>query len=151
MTTRSLQVSRTDLSLAPLELWQPGKYVIVDGSFGPGAQTYRRLTVDSPWVAGRFLTNAVADVQMVPLVIQVQSPDEAGLEPNITELLAAFKQFSFTMTSVHHGLGTQAWWCERADYAVGPSGVIDDFDLKFYEQAVSFTIPRSPVNAVGAF
>lgn len=151
MSVRSLLVSRTDLALPPLELWQPGKYVITDDSFGPGQQTYRRTFVDSPWVAGRFLTAAVKDVQIVPAVIQVQAPDEAALTANIKELIDAVTQFSFTMTSTQHGLGVQAWRCERADYAIGAAGVIVDFDLIFNEQPVALSIPRSPINVSGEF
>lgn len=146
-----MTVSRTSLSstLGPLELWNPGTYVIPDGTFGPGEQTHRRLTVSSPWVRGRFATSIVADAQIAPLQVLVQSPTEVELDQRIAHLIDAMTQFTYTITFTQYGLGTNSWVCEQADYAVGPGGVIDNFGLLFFEQPVTFSVPRSPVNAFG--
>lgn len=151
MTARSLTISRTELALPALQLWDPPDYFVLDDSFGPGQQTKRRETVQSPWVHGRFATSIVKDVQVATMAVQVTASSEAGLATRIAALLAAFDQFTFYLTATQHGLGTFSWVCESADYAVGPGGAINDFDLKTtpYGQVVTASIPRSPIAALG--
>lgn len=154
MSTRSLTISRTELSLGPLQLWDPGNgYFVLDNTFGGGQQTKRRETVQSPWVHGRFATAIVKDVQIAPLAVEVMADSEAVLTTRIQALLAALDQFSFILTAEQHGLGQFSWICESADWSVGPAGVIDDFDLTMapYGQVVTATIPRSPIPATGIF
>lgn len=150
MTARSLLVTRTVLALSDLQLWQPGTFTVLGDAFGPGAQVRRRETVTSPYVKGRTLLSAVDDVQLASLSIEVGSTSGSGLSTNIAVLLAAFSQSTFTMSAIWDDVAV-SWTCEAADYAVGPAGVLQDHDLKFFTQVVALTVPRSPVAVSGAF
>lgn len=146
--SRSLLVSRDELSLADLQLWAPPTFLLPEGGFAIGAQTHRRETITSPFTPGRFLIGLVPDVQVNRLVVQVRGSSGSDLRSLVGTVLAAFTQTSYTVTSNYDGL-IGSWDCEPADYSVGAEGVVDEFDLSFYEQAVTLLFPRSPLPLTG--
>lgn len=149
--SRSLLISRTDLSLSPLQLWNPPTYRILGDSFGPGAQVLRRTFTESQWVPGRFLRAAVADMQIAPLTLQVGGTSGSDLATNLAAVIAAFEQWSYTLTAVHDGLSF-SWTCEAADYAPGTKeGALEDIDTQAHETAISLLIPRFPTPLSGPF
>lgn len=142
--SRSLLVSRTELSLSDLQLWDPPTFLLPEGGFSIGPQTHRREVATSPFTPGRYLIGLVPDVQTNRLVVQVRGTSGADLRAQVTTVLAAFTQSTYTVTSNYDGL-IGSWACEPADYSVGAEGVVDEFDLSFYEQAVTLLFPRSPL------
>src|SRR4051794_7570499 len=100
-----------------------GYEVNVEG-LGPGPRTYRRETVTSPFVRGRFLIDAQLDSPTAPLSIWVGGSTAAQLSTRVAALIAAFDQLSYTLTVVIDG-ETYAWACEPADSTVGDAGAFD--------------------------
>ena len=133
----------------PVVITEGGTVYALAKGFGPGATTYRRHTAQSPFVAGRVLVRAVADAGtlIVPVVVRGTTP--AGLQDSMTALVAAFTQWTYTVTLVEEPDGaapaTYAWTCEPADYQVGSGGAFNDLGLLSYVQVVTFTAPRSPL------
>lgn len=125
-----------------------GYEVNVEG-LGPGPRTYRRETVTSPFVRGRFLIDAQLDSTTAPLSIWVGGNSAAQLSTRISALIAAFDQLTFTLTVVIDG-ETYEWACEPADSVVGDSGTFDFWDLGAFQQVVHLNIPRDPLPVAGA-
>lgn len=151
-STRSLTISRNLVGsgLPDLQLWAPPTYLIVGDSFGPGAQVWRRETVTSPYVHGRFLVQSTKAEQIVPLVIQVLGTDGSDLGVKVGDLLDAFSQPAYTLTEQFSGT-LAAWTCEMADYSVGPGGALNDLDLFFHAAEITLAIPRAPKPLAGRF
>jgi hypothetical protein len=133
----------------PLVITEGGSAYAIGKGFGPGATSYRRHTVDSPFVAGRFLVGAVPDAGtlVVPVIVRATTPAEQ--QDRMAAAVAAFTQWAYTVTYEHTGAGlasaTYAWTCEPADYAVGAGGAFNDLGLLSYVQIITFTVPRSPL------
>lgn len=119
----------------------------IDG-IGPGAKSFRRNTVQSPYVPGRFITDIVADYQTAVLDVWVGGSSGSQLQTRVGTLLTAFEQFTYTLQVVIDG-ATYSWTCEPADSAVGQAGAFEEWDLGAFGQEVHLTIPRSPIPVAG--
>lgn len=146
--SRALTVSRTSLGLSPLALWDPPIYVLPEGGFSPGQQTWRRTSVESPWVAGSFLTAAVKGQASATIVVHCQGDTGGQLRVAVEQLLEAVGQFDYRIDWQYDGV-VGAWRCEPADYQVGAAGPLDEEWLHHFGQQVSLTIPHSPIPLLG--
>lgn len=125
-------------------------------SFGPGALSWRRQTVESKWVHGRFLVSAVKDADVAPLEVVVFGSSPADLDTKTRTLLDAFEQWTYDLTVTTDGVA-HTWRCEPAEYRPagrgGPAGSYEPFGLvagASSQQAYVFTIPRNPVPVAGS-
>ena len=144
MSTFAASVTRTALSLADLNLFNPGSYE-VEPPTGPGQVTWRRQYATSPYVEGSSLVTAVRDQVSSTLVVRCFGASASALETNTAALIAAFSQFSYTLTLTWDGV-SHVWACDPADYQpIG--GLYDDMHFVAFQQAYQFTIPRSPVTS----
>lgn len=141
-------VTRSELSLAALDLQQAGIYEILPGS-GPGGLSWRRQTVRSVMMHGEALVGAVKDVQVAPLGVRVYGTTQSQLWSRVRTLLDAFEQFSYSLTLVIGGI-TFTWECQPADSVVGEGGEFQKFHLMSLQTDVQLTIPRSPIPTAGS-
>lgn len=134
------------LPTSPLQLQDPGVYKVV--TIGPGQIVRRREVATSPYTQGRTLVRAVKDVMTSTATIRAYGSTAAELETRTAAMLDAFDQFSFTFTFTVDGV-TKTWTCECADY--GPlNGLFDPLELRQFQQAYAFSIPRHPVPVTGS-
>jgi hypothetical protein len=139
----NLQITRTELGLGNLELEDPANgYQVV--SFGPGATSWRRDTVNSPYVHGSTLINAVMDLQIAPLVVRVKGVTATQKESRLGVLIDALSQFLYGIGSIIDGV-SYVWICQPADYSIGDGGEFNKFHEKNLMTEVVFMIPRNPV------
>lgn len=111
-------VSRTELSLSNLDINDGDKYVLGRG-MNPGAVSWRKQTVESPFYPGRYVVHEVKDAVEISIPVYVQANNYSNLNVHLETLLEAFtNQSSFLFTLVIDGY-TNSWTCERADYEIG--------------------------------
>lgn len=144
-------VTRPDLGLGALSLAGgsrsvPGYEII---AWGPGGVAWRRNVAKNPFVSGEALISAVKDVRMLSLEVMVYGSGMNDLNSRMATLMAAFEQFAY-LTTVTVGGAPNGYNCEPADYSVGDNGQWNKFLLAQFMQNVNFTIPCSPIPAVGA-
>lgn len=123
-------------------------YNIARNGIGPGAVSWRRITVQSPFVSGRTLVHAIRDVGEVPIKLRVVGDDAEDVHEKINALLQAVSQFSYTITVDIDGV-VYSWEAEPADWSVGEGGSWQDLHLRSNTQDVSLSIPVNP-NVVGS-
>lgn len=145
--TLDVQVNRTELALAELDIQDPANgYSVV--KLGPGATSWRRDTVKSPWVHGETLIHAVKDVQIAPLTVRVSGSSAAQKETRLGILLDAFSQFTYSIGVAINGVA-YVWYCQPADWSTGEGGELSKFHEMAHITEVEFSIPRNPVPFVG--
>jgi hypothetical protein len=143
--TVSLVVSRTELSLADLEVNDGVTYFLTD-RFTPGPITWRRESVTSPYLDGEFTISRVREESDIQLAIDVIGTTQTGIQTSVQTLIDAFTQHNFTLTFTVEG-SVWKWNCEAGDYALAFENV------RFYNrrQTIAFTLPRHPVAVQGPF
>lgn len=147
--TISATVTRTELSLGDLQLNDGTNFTLTRDGFTPGSKSFRKETVDSPLVAGRYLLHAVADVVVSELKIRCSSTTDAGLAANVTAVVNAFSQFQYTVTVTINGVAWQ-YLCECADtIAVGDSGAFQSLYWFNKVQEVGVSFSRHPTALMG--
>lgn len=127
-----------------MQLWQPGRYVIPDGTFGGGETSQRRVTSESPQVNGRYASSIVEGSRTGNLSVHVIA-DRDTLQAEVQLLIDAMSQFRYTLTWEFDGLGG-VWQCEQSDWALGESGTLDAVHLKLNTQIVHFVIPHNRIS-----
>jgi hypothetical protein len=145
--SRSLLVTRTELSLTDLQLWSPPNLIVVGDTFGPGAQVLRRETISSPFCRGRWLIDAQPDMQDAQLLLHVMGSSGSDLSTRVGTVIDAFRQLSYTLTWNFDGI-TSAYACEAADF---DAGRMEDIDMAFSAVPILFTIPHDPLPLSGTF
>jgi hypothetical protein len=145
--SRSILVNRASLGLGNLQLWQRGKYILPDGTFGPGETAQRREFAESPMVAGRYASSIVEGQRTATMAVHVISATEVGLQGLVQEVITAMTQFRFTMAWQWNGL-SGTWQCECADWTLGTSAILDEEWLAVNNQAVYFTVPHRRVSGL---
>lgn len=141
-------ITRAELLLAPLPIEVPGQYQIIRETLGPGSISWRRQTARSAYVHGEVLVGLVKDITVSTLGVRVLGSSAATLWSRMNTLLRAFEQYSYDLSVTLDGQ-TFTWRCQAADYAVGESGVFQDFHLRSLQQEVRFSIPRHPTPVAG--
>lgn len=140
---RSILVDRDSLSLAPLQVWQTGKFILPEGTFGGGSTGQRRKTTESDIVRGSYSTAIVEGQRTGNVSVHIFGNATDTLQDLVMEVITAFTQFRYTLAWQYNGLaGT--WQCEAADYDLGQSGgIIDEGWLSANSQAINFSIPHN--------
>ncbi len=150
--TLNVKVGRDLLSLTDLDIEDWPAYEVVSG--GPGDISWRRATVDSPYVHGSLLVSAVKDLEYAPLSIRVRGSSDDQVDDRLAVLLAAFSQFAYYLYwDLGSGVAQKKWACQPADWSYDSSqgqGTFDKHRLiaKMYE--VTFNIPRHPQPITGS-
>jgi len=147
----SYTITRSELSLSTLQLnTTPGNnYRVITDSMGTGDISHRRLTADSPWVPGETLVASVKEQVSMPLGIRVTAASNAALKADMTTVVNAFSQFSYTITVT---LDSQTWGvysCQPADFSIGDSGNYQNLQMITYRQEIYLQIPRNPIISTG--
>lgn len=143
---RAVAVSRTLLGLPDLQLWQtdPLTYVLPENTFNMGEQTEKRLTTDNELTIGRHMTAAAESTRMGQLTVHCFGT-EITLQDNMLVVLNALRQFRYVL-EYQWGPLSGTWQCEKADYALGVNGQVEDIWIArnndLYSQAIVFTIPH---------
>lgn len=110
----------------------------------PGALTWRRQMVTSPFVAGAIEVNAVKDIAKGQCAVIVTGANAATIQTNLATIIAAFTQSTYELHITISG-SDYGWTCFRADY-----GVVFDFPLSNNARALAkFQFPRKPVQVAG--
>lgn len=125
-------------------------YIIPRNGIGPGAVSWRKNTVASPFSYGRFVVSQVQDVVTMSVAVRVRAASHDWMDYYVSQLVDAFEQFSYTFTYSIDGV-SHSYQCEAADWAVGDSGQYDDLMGLSYNQIVTFTVPRHPLPVSGRF
>jgi len=139
--SRSVLVTRTELALPNIQLWQPKKYVLPDGTFGPGSTSQRRSTSESPIVKGRYPTSIIEESRVGNIAVHVLST-LANLQADCQAVIDAMTQFRYVLAWQWDGL-TGTWQCECADWSMGQSGILDAKFLEINTQIIYFTVPHN--------
>lgn len=129
--------------LAAVVLTLANGYEIVGSGLGIGAKSFRRQTVESPYVASRTLVGAVLDVVEGRLAVRVSGATHAELRTRTLTLVAAMEQRAFTLRVLIEG-ATDNYRCECADSAVGDGGTYDEMLAMNLLQPVTFSFPHDP-------
>ena len=126
-----------------LHFMEANGYEVV--TLGEGLRSFRRTTVESEWVPGRILLNAVLDAQTSSMTVRCGADTQDAMRALINSARDAMGALSYIL-QVSLGGFTEKWLCEPADSAVGDdTGTYDKFSLMAVKQQIAFTIPRSPI------
>lgn len=121
----------------------PKVYGLVDPDASQGARGWRRTYVESPWVDGRALVSAVADVEIGQLTFRVFGT-LAEQKTRTQVLIAAFSQITYTTTITIDGQAHTWSDCEPADFTIGTGGSWSRVHWMAGQQNVTFQIPHGP-------
>lgn len=139
----TLEISRSELNLGPLEISTSNGYYVARDGFGPGEQVLRRITAESPYVSGRILTHAVKAQETTVINLRVKGNTSNEMWSKIEILQAAVAQFSYTITFNLDGY-EKTWRCEPADVTIGEGGQFNDLWIRSNTQKMSLSIPHLP-------
>ena len=115
------------------------RYVVEGSTFAETQTTYRRITTESPYIAGRFLINAIPDVIEESIVLYVYGQDQVDLNDNLDRVIKLFTQFSYILEFTLDSSRTQ-YQCEPADYSINKTR---EFIHNTMAQ-INLRIPRTP-------
>lgn len=138
-----VSVSRGELGLADLDLNDHVNYFVSATVFG-GTVSWRRQTVQSPFVEGQFTVGAVRDQVEDKFAIEVKGAGQVELQDNLRTLIDAFSQSTFNLT-LQLDAAPYTYSCEASDYA------IDWTQTRWHNRQVlvTFSLRRSPVPVNG--
>lgn len=125
-------------------------YSLIRDGIGPGQMTWRRTTVQSPYLHGRFVVNTVKDTPQVNVNIRVKGTTYAWMAYYTENLLEAFEQRSYQLAITIDG-ENHTWLCEPADYSVGDAGQFQDLGFRSHQQEVHLVVPRYPIPFAGRY
>ena len=121
------------------------RYYVGSDSFQSATMTWRRQTVQGPYVAGRYVTHAVPDTVTENLTIRVMGESQLQLQKNLADLIDTFSQISYNIVwSVD--LMSYTWHCEMADYSIAYTNA----ELFARNVPVKFNVPRLPMIEMGS-
>lgn len=143
----SALVSRTQLSLANLDINDHVKYVLAGPLAFSGAVQWNRTQVEAPWVDGQITTERHRVNTTESLGVYVAGTSMADLDANLGTLIEAFSQDRFTFQLVVGG-ANHAWDCEAADVS---QVLYDTAHAVAKYVTVTFAVPRKPIPLAGAF
>lgn len=142
----SALVTRTDLSLADLNINDSTNYRIAGPEIMAGQVSWDRQQINSPWVEGDITISRRRPNVNSQLTVYVAGTDQANLMTNIRTLVSAFSQDRYTL-QINIGSAVNQWDCEAADYSVQ----MDTAHVYGKYIPVSFNIPRNPVPLSGGY
>lgn len=135
-------VTRSLLGLGNLDINDHVSYVLSYGILGANT-SWERNQVKSQWVDGDVTVSRRRGNVIEPMVFHVYGNDQSDLQSNISTLIDAFIQDSFTMTIDLDG-STYQYSCESADHSV-------EWGYKMHSAmtTVTFQVPRKPIALAG--
>lgn len=142
----SVQIDRTDLGLASLDLNDHNNYYISSDNFLGGQVQYERNQVTSPFIDGSVTVNRRKQIVTDQMTVEVLGVNKADLITNINNLVLAFSQDTYNL-QIAYGSVVYQYACEAADYTVqysGPRWIANHVQ-------VQLSFPRQPVPTVGVF
>lgn len=142
----SVQITRTNLGLANLEINDHTNFAVAPGTFG-AAKDYNRTQVESVYVDGKVTTHRKLDIVTEPVVVEVYGADTPSVYANLETLVAAMSQDTYQI-QITIGAYTQTWNCEAADVR---SVTFDGPRLVASQLQVVFDVIRQPVPVTGAY
>jgi len=137
-------VTRDELELGLLDINDGDNFILGKG-FQVGKLVWRKDTVTSPYVHGRFPVREVMDAVESTLVVYAKGESHAVLTENIGILIAPFVEQSEYELRINVEGQAYHWLCERADYEVA----FATETLNALLVPVQFTIYRSPIAVAG--
>lgn len=142
--SRSILVSRTSLGLSNLQLSEAGRFYLPDGTFSTGETSQNRKTSESPQVKGRYPSSIIEASRTGNVSVHVIST-LASLQNDVEEVIGAMTQFRYVLVWQFNGLGG-TWQCEKSDWTLGESGVVNAKFLEINTQIVHFTVPHNRIS-----
>lgn len=133
---------------AGLTLSHANGYDISLERFGPGPRTWRRETITSPFMSGRWLIDSQLDTSNAPMDVFVFGTTASQFATRTDALLDAFSQRTYNLQLTIDGV-LYEWACEPADIAPGADGEFNIGDLAAFGQDFHLSIPRDPVPVNG--
>lgn len=136
--TLSVAVTRSLLGLADLNINDHLNYAIGPTFLGAQVQ-YQRNQAASVFLNGAVTVTRNKQMVTEQVQVEVYGGSTAGLQTNLSTLLTAFGQDSFTLAISINGQ-TQSYACEAADYQLmwtGPRWISKQVQ-------VEFQLPRQP-------
>jgi hypothetical protein len=115
-------------------------YGVTRDGIDPGAVTWRRHDVQSPFVHGSVLVHAVRDQATGTLELECHHPEAAGVWAAVDAAIAAFTAYSYLLVREVDGI-THTWRCDPADYAITDTYA----RLAARVVQVRFSFPRYPI------
>lgn len=137
-------VTRGELELGLLNINDGDNFILGKG-LQVGKLVWRKDTVTSPYVHGRFPVREVMDAIETTLVVYAKGESHAVLTENIGVLIAPFTEQSEYELRINVEGQAYHWRCERADYEVA----FATETLNALMVPVQFTIYRSPIAVAG--
>ena len=144
-STVTLTITRAELSLATLNLNDPGTYAI--RSFDRGRVRRRAQWARSPYVEGATQVGQVRDLVEMDLAMDVEATTQATLQTRLDTLYDAFSQSTYTLTYGLDGT-TYAWTCFPAEYDAALAATLTVFGMVL---PVGLIIPSQPVATAGPY
>lgn len=137
-------ITRTELSLADLDLSSGTYNVEGEEGLGMGAVTWDRKVARSPWVDGGVPVQQHKAMSRGSLNVRVTSSTATALQSALDTLITAFYQSTY---EIHIDLDSieYAWTCYAADMAMNPL----DGRWKNNNVSVLFQFLRDPTPITG--
>jgi hypothetical protein len=143
--TLSVVVSRTNLSLANLEINDGVDYKIAGNEFLGGQLAWEKSQVGSPFVEGKVTTHRVRQNVQEQISVEVYGSGTSDVQANAKALIEAFSQSSYTVTVSVDNQAT-VYNCEAADFRI-------EMTTPRYaasQLAVHFNVERKPLLVSGS-
>lgn len=118
-------------------------------AIGPGARVWRRITETSPFTHGEeeiHRTLAPGTMRMTNLVL---GSSISQLNSRLDALIAAVEQSTYNTSVYIDGVLRWKWACRCADTVLGDDGGIDARRYAAFQQILTATAPRHPIQLTG--
>lgn len=135
-------VTRTELSLADLDLVDPGVFTIVPSSLDVGSAGNEVDTVDSKWVDGVIGIGKKKGPVTMSMTVEVDGADQDAVDANLEILVDAFSQLTYDLTISYDG-NDNTWTCLAAQ-RIQPDYSAREYQL-FVPVALTFLRQPTPV------
>jgi len=158
MTTsaKTITVSRTSLSLSPLDVNDEATYFLLFDGFSGGGGRWDRKMVQSPYVDGEYEVGKRLQNTEVSLGIVVKGLTQTAVDTAVAALVnkttgAFTAQYTYNVTITIAGYA-RTWQCYAADWEIDwKGGWIDGVvpSVGPYYAPVALAMPRKPIPVAG--
>jgi len=126
---------------ADLALDTPGQFELM--AVGVGGRTWRRTTIEGPFMHGRVLLGAVLESETLTIIERVRGTTWVAAMNHAQDLFDALAQHSYTATVTIEGR-TDVYQCEPADIRNVAGDTVSKFHAMAQMQEYQITIPIRP-------
>ena len=113
---------------------------------GVGGRTWRRRTVEGPYMHGRRLLSAALNTEVLTIVVRISGATWPDAATNTEALFSALSQHTYPVTVTVEG-ETETYQCEPADIANVAGDTISKFHAMQSMQEYQVQIPIDPVTS----